>query len=320
MRVVVVGAGIVGTIYGWALSASGHHVVHLVRSGKAADLRNGLAVDLFDRRKGRKGNFRGLYKLTAVESLSPANTFELIIVPTKHYALAQVLREIAPEAGTADFLLLTQNWRGTAEIDATLPRSRYVYGDAKAGGTFSEGGLIATLSAIDIGSPEGEPSVLAKKAASLFASCDIKTNLHADMLHYLWIQYAITGGLWAGLIHAGSFEAILANGNAGRAAFKAARECLEVVRRRGVVLSQHPEAAPFLTNSALPRQIYLWVMAWKFRHDEYTKRCSAHAFGDPVEVKTFYDDLIDTAHEFGVSMPLMDSYAEDIRRFANHVA
>jgi hypothetical protein len=61
-------------------------------------------------------------------------------------------------------------------------------------------------------------------------------------------------------------------------------------------------------------------MAWMLRHDEYTKRCSAHAFTDPVEVKTFCDDLILTAHELGVSTPLMDTYAEDIRRFANHLA
>jgi 2-dehydropantoate 2-reductase len=319
MRVLVVGAGVIGTIYGWALSASGHHVVHLLRCGRAADLCDGLAVDLFDKRKGHKRNFRGLYKLKAVESLSPSNTFELIVVPTKHYALEQTLREIAPNAGSADFLLLSQNWRGAEGIDAILPRSRYAYGDAKAGGTFSERGLVATLSALDIGSPEGQPSALAKKAASLFASSDIKTNLHADMLHYLWIQYAITGGLWAALIHAGSFEATLSNDNAGRAAFEAARECLEVVRRRGVVLSQYPEAAPFLSNSALRKQIYLWIMAWMLRHDEYTKRCSAHAFGDPVEVKTFYDDLILTAHQLGVSTRLMDRYAEDIRRFANCV-
>jgi hypothetical protein len=53
-----------------------------------------------------------------------------------------------------------------------------------------------------------------------------------------------------------------------------------------------------------------------FRHDEYTKRCSTHAFGDPVEIKTFYDDLIATGHDLGVSMPPMESYAEAIRRFA----
>jgi hypothetical protein len=185
-----------------------------------------------------------------------------------------------PQAGSADFLLLTQNWRGTAEIDTILSRSRYVYGDAKAGGTFSGGGLIATLSAIDIGPPEGKPSALANKAAGLFASADLKTNLHVDM------------------------------------GFMAVRECLEVVRRRGVVLSQYPEAAPFLTNSALRRRIYRWVMTWMLRHDEYTKRCSAHAFGDPMEVKTFYQDLLATGHDFGVSMPAMESYAEAVRQFA----
>jgi 2-dehydropantoate 2-reductase len=214
MHVLVVGAGIVGIIYGWALADGGHQVVHLVRSGRAAALCNGLAVDLFDRRKGRKRRFCGLYRLEAVEALTPAETFDLIIVPTKHYALAQTLGEVVPQAGTADFLLLTQNWRGTAEIDAILPRSRYVYGDAEAGGAFSGGGLVATLLAIDIGPPEGKPSSLAKKAAGLFSSAKIKTSLHADMLHYLWIQYAITGGLWAALIHAGSFDRVLSDHNA----------------------------------------------------------------------------------------------------------
>ena len=58
---------------------------------------------------------------------------------------------------------------------------------------------------------------------------------------------------------------------------------------------------------------------WMFRHDEYTKRCSSHAFGDPVEVKTFYDDLIGTGHDLGVSMPVMESYAEGHRPVCDHI-
>jgi len=41
-----------------------------------------------------------------------------------------------------------------------------------------------------------------------------------------------------------------------------------------------------------------------------------NAFGDPVEVKTFYDDLIATGRELGVSMSVMEIYAEGIGRFA----
>ncbi len=316
MQVLVVGAGIIGSIYGWALAESGHHVVHLVRSGRAAALRDGLPLDMFDRRKGHKRNFRGLYRLDAVETLSATDAFELVIVPVKHYALLQTLKEIVPRAGTADFLLLTQNWRGTQEFDSILPRTRYVYGDAKAGGSVREGTLVAALKAIDIGSPEGEPSALAKKTAALFDSAGIPARLQSDMLHYLWVEYAINGGPGAALFRAGSFEALLNNRNAITAALKAGYECLEVVRRRGVALSQYPRAKPFLRDSALRNRVNIWMTRWMFRHDEYTKRCSSHAFGDPAEVETFYDDLIATGRELGVPMPVMEGFADDIRRFA----
>ena len=174
------------------------------------------------------------------------------MVPTKHYALAQTLWEIVPQVGAADFLLLTQNWRGLTEIDAILPRSRYLYGDAKAGGTFSGGRLIATLSAIDIGPLEGKPSALAQTVAGLFASADIKTSLRADMLHYLWIQYAITGALWAALIHAGSFDTILADhvhgGTRMPGSGQAARSCSIAISRSSA-----------LSNKFRAAEANLWV-------------------------------------------------------------
>ena len=98
----------------------------------------------------------------------------------------------------------------------------------------------------------------------------------------------------------------------------AGRECLQVVKRRGVDLSRYPETNPFLTDSALLRRFYGWAMRWMFQRDEYTRRCSAHALGDPVEVKVFYEDLISTGHDLGVSMPLMETYAEAVRRFATN--
>jgi hypothetical protein len=76
-------------------------------------------------------------------------------------------------------------------------------------------------------------------------------------------------------------ELFLNERNAILTAMRAGCECLEVVRRRGVLLSRYPEAAPFLTNSFIRRQFYVWNMRRMFRHDEDRKRCSAHAFGIP---------------------------------------
>jgi hypothetical protein len=79
------------------------------------------------------------------------------------------------------------------------------------------------------------------------------------MLHYLWIQYAISGGLWAALSQAGNLDAMPNDRSATLAALKVARECLQVVQQRGVVLAQYPETAPPLTNSALRREVNIWM-------------------------------------------------------------
>ena len=108
---------------------------------------------------------------------------------------------------------------------------------------------------------------------------------------------------------------MLNNSDVTLAALSAGCECLEVVRRRGVDLSRYAETRPFLTDSALRRRFYIWMMRRMFRHDEYTKRCSAHALGGAVEVRTFYDDLIASGHELGVSMPVMESYSDSVFEF-----
>jgi 2-dehydropantoate 2-reductase len=315
VRIVVVGAGIIGTIYGWALSQAGHEVVHFVRPGKAALLRSGVSMDLFDRRKGRKRYFRGQYPLKATEAISLSDHYQLVIVPTKHDQLEAALAQLVPSAGQADFVLLTQNWRGAQSIDSILPRDRYVFGDAKAGGTYSAGILVSTLKSLDLGPAEGQPTELARKLAAVFESAGVPTTLHQDMLHYLWVQYAISGGLWPAVVRAGSVDSVLRDRRAGEMAMAAVRECLEVVARRGVDLGEYPETRPFLRSSGLRRRIGIWLVKVALRYSEYARRSSAHALEDATEIKTFYDDLMTAGKELGVPMPVMSGYSQDIASF-----
>jgi ketopantoate reductase len=50
MKVFIIGAGAIGTIYGYLLSKSGNHVCHYVRSDKYEKLKNGVRVDITDAR------------------------------------------------------------------------------------------------------------------------------------------------------------------------------------------------------------------------------------------------------------------------------
>jgi len=63
MRILVVGAGVIGTVYGWALSEAGHHVTHLVRPGRTDRFAGGVALDVLDKRKGRSDDARDRRRL-----------------------------------------------------------------------------------------------------------------------------------------------------------------------------------------------------------------------------------------------------------------
>ncbi|MCC7359259.1 MAG: ketopantoate reductase family protein [Anaerolineales bacterium] len=320
MKVLIVGAGIIGSIYGWAFAQAGHEVLHLVRPGKAAQFADGLKLDMYDARKRRPNQFIGRYAIRLTETLQPSDGYELILVPTKHYHLVETLQQIVPLAGEADFLLLTQNWGGTQAIDAILPPSRYLYGDAKAGGAFQNGVLVATIAGVDIGQVGGRQTECLKKAEALFKSAHIPATVHANILHYLWVQYALTGGLWPALVRAGSFEAVLRDAQTGRQAMQAARECLRVIAGRGVQLKQYPETHMYLNTSPLAMWIAGLVIQLMFRFNKVVQRSSAHGLGDAKEVSVFFFDLLNAGREQGLPMPAMSGFEPDIRKFAGGVA
>jgi len=318
MIILIVGAGIIGSIYGWALSKAGHDVTHLVRPGKSQQLAKGIPIDLLDSRKGYVKQYIGLYALKVTETLSLSDGFELVIVPTKPYQVEDALKQITPYTDKADYLLLTQNWNGTTAIDSILPQFRYVYGDAKAGGSLQNGTLISAIfPTIDLGQVNGQKDNCLTKTTALFESIGVKPNLQDNILHYIWVQYAINAGLWPALVRAGGLEALLHDRRTGDLSLFAVKECLEVAARRGVDLKKYPDARMYSNTSFIARQITGFILRLLFRFNQSVQRSSAHALADPQEIKMSFYDLLNTGRELGVDMPIMSNFESDIIRFAD---
>jgi 2-dehydropantoate 2-reductase len=318
MRVLVVGAGVVGTIYGWALAASGNDVVHLVRPGRAGRLANGVTLDVLDRRKGHHDDAAVRYPITVTESVP--RSADLVVVPTKPYQLTDAVRALTSTVDTsATYLLLTQNWRGTAEVDALLSRDRYLYGDAQAGGTFVDGTLVcAIFPRIVLGSADGGRGEAVERVAGAFAGAAIRPVARDDILHTIWVQYAINAGLLPPMVRAGGLSELLRDRALGEASLLAAAECLRVVAARGVDLRRYREAGLFLrTRSKLGRTMAGVAMRSLFRFSKAVTRTSAHALADPREIEEAYNDLVTEGRRLGVAMPVMASFEDDVRSFAS---
>jgi 2-dehydropantoate 2-reductase len=317
MNILIIGAGIVGSIYGWSLTNAGHAVTHLVRPGRAEALSDGISMDILDLRRRHRRDYQGIYRITAIETVETPTEYALVIFPGHHFTMDEVIRTIVPRFPSSDFLFMTQNWKGAADIDAALPASRYVFGDAKAGGSWRGVTLVGAIKAIDIGpsSEPGEP--LARRVIQLLESADIEAPYHANMMEYLWVQFATNAGLWPALVEAGSFKALFEKKNRHIVAkgFSAVRECIGLLERRGLRLADYPEVKPYLASSPIALSLTILMMKTMFAHSEWTRRVSAHALSDPREIRAFYFDVLDLAKKMGYPMPVFASYEPVIESF-----
>jgi 2-dehydropantoate 2-reductase len=313
MKVLIVGRGVIGTIYGWALSQAGVDVTHVVRK---EGLPGTDALDLLDLRPGYPKNMRVTYAAKTVGQISPSDGFDLVIVATKHYQAAEAIRQYLPGAPDATFLLFTANWEGTEEIDRLLPRSSLLWGYAAAsGGPDAQGALFVTVSPkVRFGMLEGSDPEKFKAVTEMFQRAGFTMDIKSNIIEWLWVHHAINAGgigmaLWAGGIAEAtrSFTTL-------RLGISAIRDALAVVAARGVELKHHPDAQNMLNT---PAWLASFLAFYFIRFTEKGRRLlkGSHFANSPEEMKRYYFDVLNTGKSLGVAMPSLSALREKIERF-----
>ena len=165
---------------------------------------------------------------------------------------------------------------------------------------------------IDMGSIDGRKNSALEEASKLFEVAGLKPIIQENILHYIWIQYAINAGFWPALVRAGGINKLLKDRKTGDLSLFAVKECLEVVSKKGVNLKKYPEARQYSNTSFLARRISEALLNIMFRLSKSIKRTSAHTLADPAEIRESYYDLLNTGRKPGVEMPVMASFEPDI--------
>lgn len=235
MKTLVVGTGIIGTTWGWALSNAGINITHLVRPGNKDRYKNGITLDVLDGRKGHKKENVVKYDLKCVESISASDPYELIIVSVNFNKIDAVLDQLVPLSGDATFLIFGANWFGVEPIEKRLPRERYLLGFPRGGGTQQDDThyLVAMDPGVFLGEADGRRTEKLRRVESLFAQADFHADIPDNILHLLWTSHAIAIGYGAGLAHSGDVDAFLRNRAALIHAYNVTKEIFELCRRRG---------------------------------------------------------------------------------------
>ena len=307
MKTLVVGTGIIGTTWGWALSNAGINVTHLIRPGTKDRYKNGMTLDIFDGRKGHKKEYVVKYDLKCVERISNTDPYELIIVSVNFNKIDAVLDQLVPLSGDAIFLIFGANWFGVEPIEKRLPRERYLLGFPRGGGTQQDDThyLVAINSGVFLGEADGRLTEKLQRITSLFVQAGFHADIPNNILHLLWTSHAIAIGHGAGLADTGDINTFLSNRKALIHAYNVTREIFELCRMRGA----DPYKA-FSLSALYKLPPWLFTLAIKIltasTFGPGLKRILAR-LNQTTNEQELREAMLKTAEELKFNMPLLTS-------------
>lgn len=312
MKILVVGTGIIGTIYGWALAESGNEVAHYIRSGKKETLKDGIKIHMLDERKGHRKEASYLYQPKCVEQLSEKEEFDLALVPVTNNKLEDVLKELAPLLGKTQFLIFSSNWNGTGVIDRYLSHDRYMLGYPDGGGTFTGDGMIANLGPnVHLGELDGRASPRLEALTELFKKADMTPEIADNILHWLWIHNATSVAIWAGFYRYGDINSFLKDNVLVKESFLATRECLDICKKRGVDLRKYDDISYF----NYPIRVIVLMFKAMYRFNKSMKIYTSHAAseGSKIELMGNFLDVYESGEQLKVTMPYMEKLMREVK-------
>jgi ketopantoate reductase len=316
MKVLIYGAGIVGSTYGWQLSEAGHDVTILVRKGKKELIeKTGININCTDFRGNKKQVTQSTFLPAIVEDLSPQNDYEFIIVSVNNVQLKDVLLVLSKGAGRANILFFQNNWDDFDAISKCLASEQYLFGfPFMVGGGRDDNGINSVISGLKqshtlLGERNGETTPRLKKMADTFSEANLKPVITNQIIPWLITHYAVAAGLSAGVMKAGgSMKSFASDSKLLRESFMSIREGLEVCKKRGID-QKKVKATAFYT---FPFYISIPIAKKIFKKEVLSLMFEGHVEHAPDEIKKMLQDILERGKQYNIEMPVLKAYCETL--------
>lgn len=303
MKILIVGTGVIGSVYGWQLSESGNEVTHYVRRGRKQQIdESGVLIRCLDTRKADKPSVNKLYKPDVTEQID--DKYDIIIVPVKANQLESILPLIA-KTKHPDILFLQNLWVSHVNlIEKYLPDSRIIYGQAHIMGGGKKGSTITCT----IFGNKSAPTMLGKKDGSrgeqvmrisgIMEQADLNPLVSKNILAWLFTHYAEANGLVAGVMEAGTASNYISDKKYIKHTIKLIREGFKVCSLLKInVRKIYPQAFYYL-----PMWIMVPTLLKMFSSKESQLMIQGHISHSPDEMKEMFYDVYSTGKNLHLPM------------------
>ena len=182
MRILVVGAGVIGSVYAGKLLGAGHDVVLLARGRRLADL-EAVGLILQDAWSGQ----RTVLPVTAVSVPGADDRFDLVLVTVRSEQLAGTLAALSSIRDGSDVLFFGNTAGRQAQLIEALG-SRVLFGFPAAGGT-REGSVVRYVLISQqqtmLGEPTGAESGRTERLRAVLQDAGFPTTITPDIDSWL---------------------------------------------------------------------------------------------------------------------------------------
>ncbi|SFR60105.1 2-dehydropantoate 2-reductase [Pseudobutyrivibrio sp. NOR37] len=257
MRILILGRGVIGAQYGWALEQAGAQVDFLVRKGGSRNYADTLELHSYDGRKKRSVD--EVWPINLRYDIPTEEVYDLVIVSVNPEQIAGAIETIAPVAGDATVLLMGNtmgNPLSRLKNLSGLSAEQFVIGFPGAGGGITDNVLHGILHGIiQLGVSEKKLNKREQAVKNLFESAGFKVSLHRDIDGWLVNHYVLNAAMEMEVLKRGSFEKVVQSEDGLTSMMENVKKMIPYLKAKGV----RPDMA-IVMMSILPARLLAGLM------------------------------------------------------------
>ena len=303
MRILLYGAGVLGSLYAARLQEGGQVVSILARGQRLADIReHGIVLE-----DGDTGQRTTTY-VNVVEQLAPDDAYDLVVVLMRKNQVSAILPDLAANEYSSSVLFMNNNVAGPDEMVEALGKERVLLGFPGAAG--HRDGHIVTVKVTagrqqptTFGELDGRTTPRLKEIVETFKSAGFPVATSPNMDAWLKTHVAEVSPAANAIYMAGGDNYRLARTRDGLALMvRAIREGYRVLRALGVPVTP----ANHKMFAWIPEPLLVALMRRLFNTKTAEIEVAGHANAARDEFKHLADEFRALARTTSVPTPAMD--------------
>jgi 2-dehydropantoate 2-reductase len=300
LRILVFGAGVIGSVYAGKLQQAGNDVVLLARGSRLADLREHDLV-LEDAQSGH----RDVLAVPIVSEIPAGNCYDLVIVPVRAEQLSSTLPILTAITDRSDVLFFGNTIGREAELTGALGE-RAVFGFPAAGGV-RDGPVVRYVlikqQTTMVGEQNSIRTTRAKQLQAVFDDAGFDTKISTNIENGMLGHTAFVVPIAFALYRAGTDARRLANDtDTMRLMVRATREAFTALRASGN--TEIPTNLQTLYH--LPTGVVVAYWRRVFASPRGELWFAAHSRAAVKEMRLLADELIAALRDIGRPAPAVD--------------